>query len=168
MELYDKVLTYRKNVKVTLDQMNDFMNMSSQLRELEEIYKEPTYFEFIQNQLFWLKELKEGVATKLETDSSIQANTMKQLLQQFVVLDDFEEKFYANIYDFIISNCLEISKQKPKALIKTLKTLDQADKHLQTLNKEPVYMKRVLTTINSSIDKRLIFLSSHKILTLYP
>jgi len=154
MVLYDKVLTFRKNIKVTLDQMNDFMHMSTQLKELEEIYTEPMYFEFIQNQLFWLKELREGVAHKLDTDPSINSSTMKQLLQQFTVLDDFESKFYGYIYNDIISHCLEIAKKKPKNLIKTLKTLDQADKHLQSMNKEPYYMEKCIETIKTSIDAR--------------
>jgi len=160
MVLYDKVLTFRKNIKVTLDQMNDFMHMSTQLKELEEIYTEPMYFEFIQNQIFWLKELREGVSHKLETDPSMNSGTLKQLLQQFNVLDDFESKFYGNIYDNIIGHCLETAKKKPKTLIKTLKTLDQADKHMISLKKEPYFMNKCIETINKSIDARYFSLIS--------
>lgn len=153
MELYDKVLTYRKNIKTSLDQMNDFMNMSTQIRELEDIYKEPLYFEFIQGQLLWLKELRDSLSSKLDSDTSIKSSTMKQILQQFTVLDEFEQKFYGNIYETIF-NCLEVAKHKPKALIKTIKTLDQADKHLATQGKEAYYMPKVIETMRNSIDRR--------------
>lgn len=153
MQLYDKVLTYRKNIKISLDQMNDFMHMATQLAEMEEICNEPVYFEFIQNQLLWLKELRDSLSNKLETDKSVNSSTMKQILQQFVVLDEFENKFYTNIYN-IISKCLEKAKQNPKALVKAIKTLDQADKHLQSLQKPPSYVPKAIELVKQSIDNR--------------
>ena len=70
METFDKVFTFRRNIKIVLDQLNDFMNMSSQLKELEAYHDDPANFEYIQNQIIFLKDLRNSMTEKLEGEQN--------------------------------------------------------------------------------------------------
>ena len=153
MEVFDRVFTYRRNIKVVLDQLNDFMNMSSQLKELEAFHDDPANFEYIQNQIIFLKDLRESMTEKLESDQGKSSELLQTMVKRFSVLDNFEDKFYANIYQ-IIFECIEYAKKSPQVLVKALKLIEHADKHLTDKEKSPVFFEKCKEVLVRSIEKR--------------
>ena len=136
-----------------LDQLNDFLNMSSQLKELEAFHDDPANFEYIQNQIFFLKDLRESMGEKAQEDPGNTSQLLQPMLQRFAVLNDFEAKFYGNVFK-IIGDCINYAKKAPQVLVKALKLVENADKHLIEKNKPPEYFEKCKATIIKSIEDR--------------
>ena len=153
IESFDKVFTFRRNIKIVLDQLNDFLNMSSQLKELEAFHDDPANFEYIQNQIMFLKDLRESMGEKVGEDHSNSSQLLQTMIQRFAVLDAFEAKFYGNVFK-IIGDCINYSKKSPQVLVKALKLIENADKRLIEKNKPPEYFEKCKEAIIKSIENR--------------
>jgi len=152
MMIYEKIFTFQKNIKTALDYLDQFRNLSKQIQQLEEVYKEPIYFEYVQNQLSFLKELRNAAVDKLNTSGN--KGLMNKFLLEFSNLDEFEQKFYDYIYTEILGNCLSLAKKKPRLIIKALKMLYQADKQLESEQQVSYFVAKSRGAIERSIDKR--------------
>ena len=162
MQIYDRILLFRRNIKIILDQLNDIMNMSTELKQLEEFYNDPANFEYIQNQLEWLYELKEDIAAKFSSNNIQSKEKMQQVLDQFQDLDKHYDKFYENIFNIILT-FINFNEKNPeiinrpeakRTLKKAVKILENGDKLAIKRGKDKIFEYKCKQLIKETIDER--------------
>ena len=153
MDIYEKILIYRKNVSTFLDQIKYFLNISSQIKKLEELFAEnEENYDYIHYKLLALCELRDNVISKMN-ENQTKTEDLKKIFKEFEVLESFEAKFYATLFDSI-SNARVLSKKNPVQLIKMIKILENGDNLLESEGKPLKFRAKCITVIQVSIDKR--------------
>ena len=156
MILYDKVLNFRRNIHIVLDQLFNFVNLSSQIHDLDQFHKDPACFDFIQTQIQWLVELRDSIEEKISSDASTDTKEARKLLAPFDELEAFQIKFYDHIFN-IVTNALDIAKQNPKLLIRALYIIKNADVVHKSQNSN-YYYDQCKETIRISIENRFLLM----------
>lgn len=153
MDIYEKILIYRRNISNFLDQIKYFLNISSQIQKLEELFTESEEnFDYIHYKLLALCELRDNVISKMN-ENQTKTEDLKKIFKEFEVLESFEAKFYATIFDSI-TNARTLAKRNPVQLIKMVKILENGDSLLENEGKPLKFRAKCLEVIRISIDKR--------------
>lgn len=149
--IYDEILEVRKNVKLVLEQIQDFLNISAQLEDLSALADDPASFEFVQVKLINMEEMKMSIQSKMKGGKESEALAAFQ--KQFDELDRFIEAFNHKIFANI-ANCIELSQKDPKTLLKSLKLVENADKVLESKGKPPRFFEKCKEFLKKSIKGR--------------
>ena len=153
MDIYEKVLLFRRNISTLLDQIKYFLNISSQIKKLEELFTESEEnFDYIHYKLLALCELRDNVISKMN-ENQTKTEDLKKIFKEFEVLESFEVKFYATLFNSI-TNARALSKNNPIQLIKVIKILEDSDNLLEREGKPTKFRNKCLDIIKVSIDKR--------------
>lgn len=153
MDIYEKVLIYRRNVSNFLDQIKYFLNISTQILKLEELFIEgEENFDYIHYKLLALCELRDNVISKMN-ENQAKTEDLKKIFKEFEVLESFEAKFYVTLFDSI-ANARVMSKKNPVQLIKMIKIIENGDNLLESEGKPTKFRAKCVNVIQKSIDKR--------------
>lgn len=154
MDIYEKILIFRKNLSNLLDQIKYFLTISSQIKKLEELFQESEEnYDYIHFKLLALCELRDNVISKM-TENKEKTEDLKKIFKEFEILDSFENRFYTKLFDFV-KNARVLAKKNPMQLIKVIKIFEDGDQMLENEGKQGGKFKdKCLEVIKKSIDER--------------
>jgi len=145
----EKVVKLRKNLITVVDTLHDFLNVSSQMKNMREQMKDYRQYEQVHRKLLTICALRDNMMGKSETNKKLE-QTFKNFSEKFKEIKALEEEFYNLIYENLAES-INLAKKEPKKLAKTLKTIEVAD---QTAKEPNFYFKRAQDALREMVQRR--------------
>lgn len=146
----DKLVKLKKNTTQVVDTLHDFLNVSSQMKNMKEQMNDYRNYERVHRKLITICSLRDNMMSKASTNKQLE-QTFKNFSQKFKEIKNLEEEFFALMYENI-GECLDIAKRQPKKLAKTLSVIEVADANLK--GNQEVYFNRALKTLKQMVFTR--------------
>ena len=145
-----KLVTLRKNLSQVVDTLHDFLNVSSQMKNLRELMKESRNYEVVQKKLLTICSLRDSMMSKSVNNKKLE-QTFKNFSERFKEIRVLEEEFYNLIYANV-EESLELVKKDLKRLTRSLKVVETAD--LANPKAKDGYFKRAQDALKAMVKNR--------------
>ena len=145
-----KLVRLRKNLGQVVDTLHDFLNVSSQMKNLRELMKESRNYELVQKKLITICSLRDSMMSKSVNNKRLE-QTFKNFSERFKEIKVLEEEFYAVIYTNI-SDSLELVRRDAKKLVRSLKVVEIGDSSSPKSNES--YYKRAKEALKLMVKQR--------------
>lgn len=151
--IFEKVIQVRQNLRNLQEKMSDYINMHNIIEKLYDIIDDPSYYDYIWNELIALEQLRDNVLNNLPESEFLRKEGFQQLISQFEKLDEFQNKFMDKIFANL-GNCFELAQKNPKSIVCNFKILQKADKILESKKKPQVYVKKLKEILKETVRVR--------------
>lgn len=145
----EKLVTLRKNLNQVVDTLHDFLNVSSQMKDLRDQIKDYRAYENVHRKLLTICTLRDSMMGKASTNKKLE-KTFKNFSEKFREIKALEEQFYETIFDNI-SAAIDLGKSDPRKLAKSLKVVELAD---LTAKEPAAYFRRAQQALSQMVRQR--------------
>ena len=145
----EKLVILRKNLNQVVDTLHDFLNVSSQMKDLRQQIKDYRMYENVHRKLLTICNLRDSMMLKSSSNKRLE-QTFKNFTERFKEIKQLEEEFYTTIFDNL-ANSIDLAKTDPRKLTKTLKVIEVAD----LTSKEPnAYFEKSKKALSKMVRQR--------------
>jgi chromosome segregation ATPase len=145
----EKLVTLRKNLNQVVDTLHDFLNVSSQMKDLRKQLTDYRMYENVHRKLLTICSLRDSMMTRSSSNKRLE-QTFKNFSERFKEIKTLEEEFYNTIFDNL-ANAIDLAKTDPRKLTKTLKVIEIAD----LTSKQPnAYFEKSLVSLRRMVKQR--------------
>jgi len=78
--IFEKVIQVRQNLRNLQEKMSDYINMHNIIEKLYDIIDDPSYYDYIWNELIALEQLRDNVLNNLPESEFLRKEGFQQLI----------------------------------------------------------------------------------------
>lgn len=145
----EKLVVLRKNLNQVVDTLHDFLNVSSQMKDLREQIKDYRSYENVHRKLLTICTLRDSMMSRATTNKKLE-KTFKNFSEKFKEIRALEEQFYDTIFENIAVS-IDLGKSDPRKLAKSLKVVELAD---LTAKQPGAYFQRAQQALTRMVRQR--------------
>lgn len=145
----EKLVLLRKNLNQVVDTLNDFLNVSSQMKDLRVQLKDYRTYETVQKKLLTICTLIDRMKDKAHTNKKLE-KTFNNFTEKFKEVRALEDEFYSTIFENI-SISIDLAKTDPRKLAKSLKVVELAD---MTAKEPNLYFAKAQDALRKMVNNR--------------